>query len=167
VIQPSDTDFAIDTIARRHRASSQARAARQATAGIAWERTLIAHVQHLADTHDTLEVIAERWCPAGKRLDLDLIVHDSRKAVLWILDAKLATPHNSHIGKLHDQIRLLKHRDDLTLSGPTPIGLLVHHRRQLTPSPQATNHPNILRCTLQEVADLLLTRRLPHWHEAS
>jgi hypothetical protein len=64
-------------------------------------------------------------------------------------------------GSLHrDQIRLLQ-RSPKT-SGERPvIGVIVHTKRQLDPPLQATEHHNILRCTLQRLPDLLLAKRLP------
>jgi hypothetical protein len=41
------------------------------------------------------------------------------------------------------------------------IGVIVHRKRQLDPPIQPTEHHNILRCTLQQLPDLLLAKRLP------
>jgi hypothetical protein len=164
-IERTDVDFARETfvrrVTRRQDQHNYSRALRQTAAGIAWERTLSARVRHLAETHDELNLIAERWQPTRAAMDLDLILEDRRKSVIWILDAKLASPHDDQVRSVRDQIRLLNRQSHLTHGCPTVIGLIVHHRRQLHARHQATMYPHILRCTLQEVGDLLLARQLP------
>jgi hypothetical protein len=61
---------------------------------------------------------------------------------------------------MRDQIRLLERAPDLSGGRPV-IGVIVHTKRQLDPPLQATEHHNILRCTLQRLPDLLLAKRLP------
>ena len=136
-------------------------AARKAAAGIAWERALIERVAHLSAQHDGLTITAERWQPPGVKLDLDLIVHDRQKQVVWILDAKNSKRSDDQIAKMRSQIKLLERNPELTHGCPTIIGLIVHHRNQLASTPQTTEHHDILRCTLQGLADLLLAKRLP------
>jgi len=160
-IQPADEQFAIQTLDRHPPREQPTKAAWKAAAGIAWERVLIERVAHLAARHDALTVTAERWQPPGVKLDLDLIVHDSHKSVVWILDAKNADRNDDQLSKMRSQIRLLQRNPELTHGCPTIIGLIVHRRRQLDTTPQPTEHHDILRCTLQGLADLLLAKRLP------
>lgn len=111
--------------------------------------------------NDQLEILAKRWSPPGARLDLDLIVHDHHKQVVWVLDAKNADPSNRQLALMRAQIRLLKKHPDLTNACPTITGVIVHHRRRLATTPQPTEHKDILRATLQGLPDLLLAKRLP------
>ena len=67
----------------------------------------------------------------------------------------------AQLSKMRSQIRLLQRNPELTHGCPTIIGLIVHRRRQLDTTPQPTEHHDILRCTLQGLADLLLAKRLP------
>jgi hypothetical protein len=90
-----------------------------------------------------------------------VIVHDRKKSIVWILDAKNTRCDNGQIYKMRDQIALLRNAPELTHGCPTIIGVIVHHRTQLTSTPQTTEHHNVLRCTLQGVGDLLLANRLP------
>jgi hypothetical protein len=144
-----------------HAWANISRAARQAAAGIAWERALIAHVRHLAATHDDVCVVAERFKPRRVSLDLDVVVVDQRKAVVWILDAKLSRPSEEQIGLMHHQIRLLGKAPDLTHGCPTILGAIVHHRRQLPAVVTGLAEARVLRCTLQQVGNLLLANDLP------
>jgi hypothetical protein len=160
-VQPGDEEFAIQTLERHPPREKPTKAARKATAGIAWERILIERVAALAGKHQHLTITAERWKPPGVPLDLDVIVHDRKKSVVWILDAKNTKRADSQIQKMRDQIALLKHAPELTHGCPTIIGVIVHHRTQLTSTPQTTEHPDILRATLQGLGDLLLANRLP------
>ncbi len=160
-IQPADEQFAIETLDRHPPREQPTKAAWKAAAGIAWERILIERVAHLATRHEQLTITAERWKPPGVKLDLDMIVHDRQKSVVWILDAKNADRNDDQLTKMRSQIRLLQRNPELTHGCPTIIGLIVHRRRQLDTTPQPTEHHNILRCTLQGLADLLLAKRLP------
>jgi hypothetical protein len=159
-IQPEDERFAIEHLDRHPGREQPTRAARRATAGIAWERILATRVAALAATHDTLEVLAERWLPPKARIDLDLIVADDTKGLTWILDAKNSNPTDDQLAKMRDQIRLLKRAPELTGGRPV-IGVIVHRARQLDTPIQATEHRDILRCTLQRLPDLLLAKHLP------
>ena len=58
------------------------------------------------------------------------------------------------------QIRLLQKEPKLT-DGRAITGVIVHRKRQLENPIQPTEHPNILRATIQRVPDLLLAKRLP------
>jgi hypothetical protein len=163
-IERTDVDFARETFLRRHEGNNVSRALRQTAAGIAWERAVSTRVRSLVQTHDELELIAERWRPTRIAMDLDLIVEDRRKSVIWIMDAKLSSPDEDQVRRVRDQIRLLNRNPHLTGGCPTVIGLIVHHRRQLHGHLETTDHRQVVRCTLQEVGDLLLARRLPYWH---
>jgi hypothetical protein len=159
-IQPADERFALETIARQRNPENPDSAARKIAAGLAWERTLITLAHHLAGEHEQLQVMAERWKPKDVRIDLDLIIADDNKGIVWIVDAKNATPTNDQLNKMQAQIRLLKREPALT--GGRPItGVIVHRKRQLDPPIQPTEHQNILRATAQRIPDLLLARRLP------
>jgi hypothetical protein len=160
-IQPEDKQFALQTIERQRTPENPSRAARKTAAGIAWERILIALTHHLAAEHDHLQILAERWqSPANPRIDLDLIIADERKQIVWVIDAKNASPTNEHLHKLKAQLRLLCHTPGLTANRAV-MGVIVHHRRHLNTSLQPTEDSHILRCTLQRLPDLLLAKRLP------
>jgi hypothetical protein len=159
-IQSEDEQFALATLHRQRGPENPTRAARRAAAGIAWERVLATRLRNLAARYDTLHVLAERWLPPNARIDLDLIVADERKGLAWIIDAKNANPNDDQLAKMRDQIRLLKKEPKITDGHPI-IGVIVHRKDQLDPPVQATEHHNILRCTLQRLPDLLLAKRLP------
>ena len=137
------------------------RSIRSVIAGFAWERILIDQVAALTAQHPQLTVTAERWKPPGIRLDLDMIVHDSKKNVIWILDAKNTTKDNRQLDSMKRQIKILKRTPELTHDCPTIIGLIVHRADQLPTHAEPTEHPNIHRTTLQTLPDLLLAKRLP------
>lgn len=158
-IRNRDTEFAIQTLTRR--GCHQLHAAYQVAAGIAWERIVVERILTLTAQHPQLTLIAERWKPPGVNLDLHAIVHDTKKDVVWILDAKNTKRDDNQLSKMHDQIRLPRRHPELTTGCPTITGLIVHHRAHLTTTPQQTHYPNILRCTLQSVGDLLLANQLP------
>jgi hypothetical protein len=160
-IQPQDEQFAIETLDRHPPREKPTKAAWKAAAGIAWERILIERVSHLSARHEQLTITAERWKPPNVRLDLDMIVHDSQKSVVWILDAKNSERSDDQLSKMRSQIRLLERNPELTHGCPTIIGVIVHRLGQLHSTPQQTEHHDILRCTLQGLADLLLAKRLP------
>lgn len=159
-IQPEDERFALDTLHRQRSPENPTQAARRAAAGIAWERILTTRVRDLTAEHDTLRLLAERWLPPDARIDLDLILADDTKGVTWIIDAKNSNPKDDQLGKMRAQIRLLERAPE-TSGGQPVIGVIVHRKHQLDPPIQATEHHNILRCTLQYLPDLLLAKRLP------
>jgi hypothetical protein len=162
VIQPADHKFAIDTLKRRRTPENPTKAAWSTAAGIAWERILLTRVSHVCQEHPELQVIAECWNPPGERIDLDMIIHDTHKHLIWILDAKNAKPDPGQLGKMRKQIRHLRQTPELNRGCPTIIGVIVHRKKQLDSSPEPTEHHDILRCTLQRLpSDLLLARRLP------
>ena len=160
-IQPEDEQFAIDTLDRHPPREKPTKAARRTAAGIAWERVLLQRVAHLAANNEQLTITAERWKPPGVKLDLDVIVNDHQKGIVWILDAKNAKREDDQLIKMHDQIKLLRRNPELTHGCPTIMGVIVHHQRQLDSTSEPTEHHDILRCTLQGLADLLLAKRLP------
>jgi hypothetical protein len=159
-IQPADERFALETIARQRNPENPDSAARKIAAGLAWERALIALAHHLASEHEQLQVLAERWKPPEARIDLDLIIADDNKGIVWIIDAKNAAPNNDQLHKMQAQLRLLQKGPDLT-QGRQAIGVIIHCKRQLDPPIQPSEHHNILRATAQRLPDLLLARRLP------
>ena len=138
-IQSADEQFAIETLDRHPPREQPTKAAWKAAAGIAWERILIERVAHLSTRHQQLTITAERWKPPNVPLDLDMIVHDSQKSVVWILDAKNADRSDDQLTKMRSQIRLLQRNPELTHGCPTIIGLIVHRRRQLDMTPQPTS----------------------------
>jgi hypothetical protein len=159
-IQPTDEQFALDTIARQRNPENPDSAARKIAAGLAWERALITLAHHLAGEHEQLQIMAERWKPPGVNLDLDLILADERKGTVWVIDAKNATPTNDQLHKMQAQLRFLQKAPELTKGRPI-TGVIVHRKRQLDPPIQPTEHDKILRATAQRLPDLLLAKRLP------
>lgn len=160
-IQPEDERFALETIDRQRNPENPSGAARKTAAGIAWERVLATLAHHLTTKHDQqLQVIAERYKPPNARIDLDLIIADAQKGIVWVIDAKNASPTNDQLHKMKAQLHLLKQAPDLTKGRPA-IGVIVHRKHQLDTSPQPTEHHNILRATPQRLPDLLLAKRLP------
>lgn len=159
-IQPEDERFALETIHRQRTPESPTSAARKTAAGIAWERVLTALAHHLADEHDELQVLAERYKPPDARIDLDLIVADEQKGIIWVIDAKNSSPTNDQLHKMRAQLRLLRHAPEL-IGGRAVMGVIVHRKRQLDISPQPTEHHDILRATPPRLPDLLLAKRLP------
>jgi hypothetical protein len=164
-VQTVDITFARTTLQRcRQRPYHSSHLIRQIAAGIAWERAISARANQVADTHDELCVLAERWKPKKSGTDLDLIVGDAQKTVIWVIDAKLATPDEDQLHKMRHQIALLKRYPEMTHGCPTFLGVVVHHRRQLEAPYTPTGDPRIHRCTLQQLATLLVRRRVPSDH---
>ena len=159
-IEPEDEKFALETIDRGHRSEDPTRAARRAAAGIAWERILATLTDHVTTNNEALQMLAKRWLPPKARIDLDLILADDGKGVVWIIDAKNANPDNEQLHKMQTQLRLLRQAQELTRGRPV-IGVIVHRRRQLETPLQPTEHRDVLRCTVQRLPDLLLAKRLP------
>lgn len=159
-IQPEDEEFALQTIDRRSSPKNPTRAAHRATAGIAWERILATLADHVTTNHEALKILAKRWLPPNAKIDLDLILADDKKGVVWIVDAKNADPTNEQLHKMQTQIRLIKQAPELTKGRPV-MGVIVHRKRQLETPLQPTEHRDILRCTVQRLPDLLLAKRLP------
>ena len=159
-IEPEDEQFALETIARQRSPENPTRAARRAAAGIAWERVLATLTAHITVQHEALEILAKRWLPPKAKIDLDLVLADDKKGVVWIIDAKNADPDNGQLHKMQTQLRLLKQAQELTRGRPV-MGVIVHRKRQLEAPLQPTEHKSILRCTAQRLPDLLLAKRLP------
>ena len=161
-IQPADEQAAAAALDRYTTPDRDpTKAMRSVIAGFAWERVVIERVAALAAQNPQLTITGERWKPPGVRLDLDVIVHDQKKNVVWILDAKNATKDNRQLDSMKHQIKILKRTPELTHDCPTIIGLIVHRADQLPTSAEPTEHPNIHHCTLQGLANLLLANRLP------
>ena len=118
-IQPEDIQFAMDTIDRKVGRDGPTNAAHKTTAGIAWERVLIERVSDLVTRYRQLSIVAIRWKPPGISLDLDVIVHDHARGLVWVLDAKNAKRTDGQLEKMIDQIYFLKKHSDM-LAGPTP-----------------------------------------------
>jgi len=98
--------------------------------------------------------------PPGVKLDLDLIVHDSHKSVVWIIDAKNAEPKGGQLRKMLDQIPLLEKAPQI--SGGRPVmGVIVHRKHQLSTPISPTEQHNVLRCTPHGLHQLLQARALP------
>jgi hypothetical protein len=159
-IEPEDEQFALETIDRQGSPENPTRAAHRAAAGIAWERIVATLAEHVAGEHAPLEIVAKRWLPPNARIDLDLILADDKKGVVWIIDAKNADPTNEQLHKMQTQMRLLKQAPELT-EGRQIIAVIIHRKHQLKASPQPTEQNDILRSTLQHLPDLLLAKRVP------
>jgi hypothetical protein len=160
-IQPEDIQFAMDTIDRKVGRDGPTNAAHKTTAGIAWERVLIERVSDLVTRYRQLSIVAIRWKPPGISLDLDVIVDDHAKGLVWVLDAKNAKRTDGQLEKMIDQIYFLKKHSDMLAGASTIRGAIVHRPTQLSRSPEPTERPDILRCTLQGLPELLLAKRLP------
>jgi len=160
-IQPEDERFALETIDRKIGRDGPTHSAHKTTAGIAWERVLIERVSDLAARYGQISILAIRWKPPGISLDLDVIVHDHAKGLVWVLDAKNAKKTDGQLEKMIDQIYFLKKHSDMLAGASAIRGAIVHRARQLERSPEPTERPDILRCTLHGLPELLLAKRLP------
>lgn len=152
-----DIDFARSTLRRCQHSLPNTKALQQIAAGVAWERIVITHVHRLASRHPRLRVLAVRWKhPNTTWIDLDLILHDAIDDVIWVLDAKLARPCPHQVHKLQQQLRLFT-QQYARIHDTTPIyGLLVHRARHLPAGLAGTEAPPILRCAVQQLAELVL-----------
>jgi len=90
-----------------------------------------------------------------------VIVHDHAKGLVWVLDAKNAKKTDGQLEKMIDQIYFLKKHSDMLAGASTIRGAIVHRGRQLERSPEPTERPDILRCTLEGLPQLLLAKQLP------
>ncbi|HEV7162637.1 MAG TPA: hypothetical protein VGN25_05215 [Solirubrobacteraceae bacterium] len=161
-IEPEDESFAAATLDRYHRrGDSPTDGMLAVAAGIAWERVVIATATHLCEQHDQLEFLASRWSPPQGRIDLDVIVADHAKHVVWVIDAKNRTPTNEQEGTMLHQLRVLADHPETTPTDWTAIGLIVHPLRHLRISPRQSEQPSILRCNLQDLSRLLSIETLP------
>ncbi len=171
-IEPEDERFAIETLDRHRGREQPTQAARKAAAGIAWERVVMTRMRALAAEPNRLpaacplgmpfrvSIRAERLRPHGARIDMDLIVTDKAKNVTWVIDAKNAAPNTDQLAKMQAQLRLVR-ADPALHRKRRVIGVIVHRRAQLDPPIRPTEHPTILRATLQALPGLLLAGRLP------
>ena len=161
-IEPADVRFAAQTLDRYLRADEPpTKGMLTVTAGVAWERVLIATAASLAEAHDSLELLASRWIEPGSATDLDLIVRDRAKRIVWVLDAKNAAPSNQQQGAMLGQLRILSHSARIPTEGWRLMGVIVHRAGRLRRSPHQTEEPKVLRCNLDDLAPLLLAEALP------
>lgn len=142
-IQPEDERFALETIDRKIGRDGPTHSAHKTTAGIAWERVLTERVSDLAARYGQISILAIRWKPPGISLDLDVIVHDHAKGLVWVLDAKNAKKTDGQLEKMIDQIYFLKKHSDMLAGASTIRGAIVHRARQLERSPEPTERPDI------------------------
>ncbi len=140
-IQPEDERFALETIDRKIGRDGPTHSAHKTTAGIAWERVLIECVSDIAARYQQISILAIRWKPPGISLDLD---------------AKNAKKTDGQLEKMIDQIYFLKKHSDMLAGASTIRGAIVYRPTQLSRSPEPTERPDILRCTLQGLPELLL-----------
>jgi hypothetical protein len=160
-IQPADVPFAAETLERYATGPNAAKGIHTAIAGVAWERALAEQVNHLSQTHNQIRCVAERWCPTGKGMDLDLVIQDTQKGVVWIIDAKNARESDKQLFDMTRQIRLLRAKPDLMGRCPTIIGLIVHRKDQIRGAIQPTEYAGILRCSPHGLHQLLVSKTLP------
>jgi len=90
-----------------------------------------------------------------------VIVHDHAKGLVWVLDAKNAKKTDDQLAKMISQIYHLTRHSDMLAGASTIRGAIVHRGRQLERSPEPTERPDILRCTLEGLPQLLLAKQLP------
>ncbi len=90
-----------------------------------------------------------------------MIVHDHARGLVWVLDAKNAKRTDGQLEKMIDQTYFLKKHSDMLAGASTIRGAIVHRPTQLSRSPEPTERPDILRCTLHGLPELLLAKRLP------
>jgi hypothetical protein len=161
-IGPDDEQAAAATLDRYHRpGSSPTDGMYAAAAGIAWERAVIASATNLGELHPELEYLVSRWSPPRGGIDLDVIVADHAKRLVWVIDAKNTKPSNEQEGKMIHQLRVLANDSQMIPTGWRAIGMIVHPSQHLRSSPHQTEQPSILRATIQDMCQLLLTDALP------
>jgi hypothetical protein len=161
-IEPDDERSAAATLDRYHRpGSSPTEGMHAAAAGIAWERVVIAAATDLCEVHPQLEYLASRWAPPQGGIDLDLILVDHAKRLVWVIDAKNTKPTNEQEGKMIHQLRVLANESQTVPEGWRAMGMIVHPSRQLRTSPHQTEQPSILRATIQDLPHVLLADVLP------
>jgi hypothetical protein len=161
-IEPDDERAAAATLDRYHRpGSSPTEGMHAAAAGIAWERVVIAAATDLCERHPQLEYLAARWSPPQGGIDLDVILADHAKHLVWVIDAKNAKPTNEQQGKMIHQLRVLANESHTIPEGWRAMGMIVHPSQQLRTSPHQTEQPSILRATIQDLPRILLTEVLP------
>jgi hypothetical protein len=131
------------------------------TAGIAWERIVIETARGLCGAHEELEYVAARWPPPQGGIDLDVIVADHAKRIVWVIDATNSAPTHQQQGTMIHQLRVLYNDSPLLPDGWAALGVIVHRAKQLPRSPRQTEHRSILRSALQDLPRLLLAGALP------
>jgi len=161
-IEPDDERAAAATLDRYHRpGGSPTEGMHAAAAGIAWERVVIAAATDLCERHPQLEYLAARWSPPQGGIDLDVILADHAKRLVWVIDAKNAKPTNEQQGKMVHQLRVLANESHTIPAGWRAMGMIVHPSQQLRTSPHQTEQPSILRATIQDLPRILLAELLP------
>ncbi|HSZ14390.1 MAG TPA: hypothetical protein VK790_10195 [Solirubrobacteraceae bacterium] len=161
-IEPDDERAAAATLDRYHaRGGSPTEGMHTAAAGIAWERIVIATATDLCERHDQLAYLAARWSPPQGGIDLDVILTDHAKRLVWVIDAKNAKPASEQEGKMIHQLRVLRNDSQMIPDGWRAMGIIVHPPQQLRTSPHQTEQRSILRATLQDLPRVLLTDALP------
>ncbi len=161
-IEPEDERAGAATLDRYHRTgSAPSEGMYAAAAGIAWERVVIAAVTDICERHSQLEFLASRWSPPQGGIDLDLVVADHAKHLVWVIDAKNAKPANEQQGKMIHQLRVLANDSQMVPAGWRAMGVIVHPSQHLRSSPHQTEQPSILRANIQGMSQLLLTAALP------
>jgi hypothetical protein len=161
-ITPDDEHAAAAALDRYHRPGDVLTAGMHAVAaGIAWERIVIATTTSLCAQDNDLALLATRWVPPQGGIDLDLILADEHKQIVWVIDAKNRTPAAEQEGKMIHQLRILRTAGDFTPAHRQVLGLIVHPVRHLRSAPHQTEQREILRCNLHDLAALLQADSLP------
>jgi hypothetical protein len=161
-IEPDDQQAAAATLDRYHRPrDTPTDGMRTAAAGVAWERAVLATTEKACASNDRLEYLASRWSPPQGATDLDLIVADHAKRLVWVIDAKNRAPTSEQEGKMIHQLRLLATHSQFTPDGWNAIGLIVHPARHLPSAPHQTEQRSVLRCNLHDLPTLLGADALP------
>ncbi len=164
-IDADDERFAAETLDRyAFRGGRPTERIRAVAAGIAWERVVITVSERLAGEHDDLELLTTRWAPAGRHVDLDVIVRDQAKLIVWVLDAKNAAANHEQAGTMRHQLAVAAEHG-WAPEGWTIMGVIVHPSRRLGRGSGAgarqTEQGDVIRCALAEIPDLLLAATLP------
>jgi hypothetical protein len=157
-----DEQAATEALDRYHRPGDVPTAGMHAVAaGIAWERIAIATATNLCAQDERLALLATRWVPPQGGIDLDLILADEHKRIVWVIDAKNRTPAAEQEGKMIYQLRILRTASDFIPEHWHALGLIVHPARHLSSAPHQTEQPEILRCNLHDLESLLQADSLP------
>jgi len=161
-ITPADEQAAAEALDRYHRPGDVPTAGMHAVAaGVVWERIVIASVTSLCAQDEHLALLATRWLPPQGGIDLDLILADEHKRIVWVIDAKNRTPAAEQEGKMIHQLRILRTASDFVPDHWQSLGLIVHPTRHLRSAPHQTEQPKTLRCNLHDLGSLLQADSLP------
>lgn len=164
-IEPDDERSAAATLDRYEgdprRGGSPTEGMLAVAAGIVWERIVIATAASLCEAHDELDYVAARWSPPQGGIDLDVIVVDQAKRIVWVLDAKNSAPTNEQQGMMIHQLRVLASDSPFIPHGWKAMGVIVHRAKQLPSPPHQTEQRSILRSALHDLPSLLLADALP------